>query len=109
MADTREVFPACPWPTTARFRRFALSYTFTGLSFSIAAVGGDLFCLRFPDEGTADRRLLGDASTPRVGLGWRDQQVGRFFAIGVANLDFGAETNDAVARRTIFDRLGGGQ
>src|SRR5439155_20501865 len=72
-------------------------------------VGGDLFVLLFPDESAADRRLLRDASTTWVGLRWRDQQVGRFFAIGVANLDLGAEANDAVARRTIFDRLGGGQ
>src|SRR5262245_49030224 len=30
MAETREVFPACPWPTRARLRIFAPSYTFTG-------------------------------------------------------------------------------
>src|SRR5882757_8818747 len=37
MAEIREVFPACPWPTTARFLRLALSYTFTGLSFCVQA------------------------------------------------------------------------
>src|SRR5882724_5829650 len=37
MAEIREVLPACPWPTTARFLRFALSYTFTGLSFCVQA------------------------------------------------------------------------
>src|SRR4051794_19518122 len=32
-AETREVFPACEWPTTATLRRFALSYVFTRDSF----------------------------------------------------------------------------
>ena len=73
----------------------------------VSAVTSSFF-LR-PTQRAADGRLLGNAAAARVGLGRRHQQVGRFLAVLMANLDLGAQADDAVARGVVFDRLGGGQ
>src|SRR5206468_11686774 len=63
---------------------------------TVRSLGGDLFVLLFAVDRAADWRLLGNPPPTRIGLCRRDQHIGGFLAVFVANLDSCTEADDAV-------------
>src|SRR5712691_12684765 len=71
--------------------------------------GSDLFVFLPSDQCATDRRLFRDTSAPRIGLGWTHQQVRRLFTIGMADLDLGAQADNAIAGCAVLNWLGRGE